>query len=712
MSINIAGSEIIVVPLGSDHSTSLYRAFGLVEQLTLARFPVRVMNFRECASNCAGKVVILQRIGVSPGLVDVFEKVKRNARVVLFDVDDYLFDVEHHPVGNRTSTQFEVDAMRYTASRSSGVICSTPNLAALVSRELKVPTYVRRNRLSQAALAVVDKLSPPRECKTIGYCCGSATHNNDFPVCIPALTKVLREARDWRLAVIGGSNLSLPSSFLEEFGKRVRLLPYVRFLDLLKLIHMKFSISIAPLKSSLFNSCKSEVKYLEASVVGVPSVCSAVGGYPEVVKHGETGFLAKDTSEWVAALQQLIASRGIAKNIGGQAYWACRESNHTGCAEDVQRLFMDKVVLPPVKKSIEAPAIIKGGKRLRILQYVWHVGHQWELHHLPHDFILASCASSNQWSYNTRPLRKNAKIVAESGLDFKSFDLAIIHFDEDVLCPELTLGVKHRGWGSQFVRWVENLQMPKVGICHGTPFRHGSYSGTYPGDPWEIDEVQRAKLVSFVGDMPVVVNSVRAQQEWGFCNSRVIYHGFDSSEYPITSGCEGTLTSVASFKARPWYVGAPFVRSVLDSGVALDYVGRGPIDGLRVVSAGESGGPVDNNEFAEAKFSAYKQLLAKYRVFFNPTWFSPMPRTRAEAMLCGECIVTTNFYDEDQWIRNGVNGFHSSDVEELIDVLKFLERNPDVASRVGLAGREFADREFSRDRYLDSWTKLIGEVVR
>ncbi len=57
-------------------------------------------------------------------------------------------------------------------------------------------------------------------------------------------------------------------------------------------------IFIAPLIDNQFNRCKSAIKYLEYSALGVPGVYSRLSPYSSVVKHGENGFLASTLEEW------------------------------------------------------------------------------------------------------------------------------------------------------------------------------------------------------------------------------------------------------------------------------------------------------------------------------------------------------------------------------------------------------------------------------
>jgi len=64
-------------------------------------------------------------------------------------------------------------------------------------------------------------------------------------------------------------------------------------------------IAIAPLKDIPFNRCKSNIKYLEASMLGIPTVASDVAPY-QCIKHGETGYLASNPRQFKKYLVWLI----------------------------------------------------------------------------------------------------------------------------------------------------------------------------------------------------------------------------------------------------------------------------------------------------------------------------------------------------------------------------------------------------------------------
>lgn len=332
---------------------------------------------------------------------------------------------------------------------------------------------------------------------------------------------------------------------------------------------------------------------------------------------------------------------------------------------------------------------------LRVLTYRWHVPHQYELFKLGADFTLVSDLGEDAcrwWDLGQRPMPANARFARWDEIDPSQFDLAILHFDENVLQAAADAPGVGADWGKTFRFLRRNLSIPCVGVCHGTPQADAP--------------AQRQALVDFLGGIPVVVNSHQALAEWGFENARVIWQGFDPAEFPCrpAPGLRAprilTLPGEATAE-RPGYRGADLLAQVSARLAA-------PLERLSVP---EPSLLLAGNAYADARFAHYVAALHSYDIYFNPTLRSPMPRSRGEAMLCGLVTVNADSHDVDRFIENGMNGFYAASSEELADQLGFLLADPARAWRIGQAGRETAIRLFHIDRYLDDWRRLIRDVL-
>jgi len=77
---------------------------------------------------------------------------------------------------------------------------------------------------------------------------------------------------------------------------------------------------LIPRLPSYFNKCKSNIKYLEASMLEIPVVASTFEDSPyNTIEDGKTGMLAKDEAEFRIKTEQLIKDKALRRQIGKNA---------------------------------------------------------------------------------------------------------------------------------------------------------------------------------------------------------------------------------------------------------------------------------------------------------------------------------------------------------------------------------------------------------
>ena len=126
----------------------------------------------------------------------------------------------------------------------------------------------------------------------------------------------------FRLKIISSAFVDIPG--VEVVKKRWRLEEEVADLQ-------SFDIGIMPLQDSLWTRGKCGYKILKYMGVGLPVVASPVGINTELVRHGETGFLAADVPAWRDALETLTADRALRARMGtgGRAQAVARYAQAT-----------------------------------------------------------------------------------------------------------------------------------------------------------------------------------------------------------------------------------------------------------------------------------------------------------------------------------------------------------------------------------------------
>lgn len=370
-----------------------------------------------------------------------------------------------------------------------------------------------------------------------------------------------------------------------------------------------------------------------------------------------------------------------------------------------------EAVADKLDQSPIAPFLLirSGTRRLRILTYHWHTTHQYELFKLPHDFYLVQGIGlpfNNAWDYERRPMPANARFINSNTLREQEYDLAILPFDENVLAPENCNGVIPPRWGACFQWFLDEISLPKIGICHGTPQFHGQYDASYAGgDLMRVIESERLRLVQAVKDFLVVCNSHQAQSEWAFHHSKTIWHGLEPQEFLLREEAANGILSLnrSALEGRPHYNGSFIWRETMHTPMQnLSSNGIKPKKPEKIQPGG--------NLYAQAKFRNYVDCLRSYSVYFNPTQRSPMPRTRTESMLCGLATVSLRNHDVDKFIVNGQNGFYGDTPEELREYLSYCLTHPRETFQMGKRARHSACEHFLLDRFLAEWTLLLRDL--
>jgi hypothetical protein len=92
-------------------------------------------------------------------------------------------------------------------------------------------------------------------------------------------------------------------------------------LDALPTEIARFAVNIAPLEAdNPFCEAKSELKFFEAALAGVPTIASPAGPFQRAIDDGVTGFLARTEDEWHAALTRLLTDGALRARMAQAAY--------------------------------------------------------------------------------------------------------------------------------------------------------------------------------------------------------------------------------------------------------------------------------------------------------------------------------------------------------------------------------------------------------
>ncbi|KAE8546981.1 glycosyltransferase [Marinobacter nauticus] len=132
---------------------------------------------------------------------------------------------------------------------------------------------------------------------------------------IVSLAVVVQKGGNLRLVVIGDGDHNGLSQQAEALGVRERVHFLGRRSDVADCLPA-FDIGILCSESEGFSN--SIVEYMRS---GLPVVCSSVGGNPEAVEHGVSGYLYNcgDTNELADSLMKLVLDENLRHKIGASA---------------------------------------------------------------------------------------------------------------------------------------------------------------------------------------------------------------------------------------------------------------------------------------------------------------------------------------------------------------------------------------------------------
>ncbi len=325
----LAPKALIVAELSIPQCT-LYRVRQKVRMLQAAGYETSVVSWTDTEGKAlcelqTSTLVVFYRVPYTQEVADLYAEARRLGLKVGFDIDDLVFDVEEYsrnsnvqalPEEQRRELLKGAELYRDALAAADYAIASTPRLAEYMRRYCKGRCYVVPNALNDSGIEAPFRFPLCRGGEVvIGYGSGTTTHDRDFEICAPALARILEEFPATVLVIHG--TLRLPAAF-DRFAARVRRVPFVPFSEYADAV-ARFDVNLAPLEPTVFNDCKSNIKFLEAARNGVPTVASPCAEFADAIKDGENGFLAANEEEWYKALRKLVESAELRRAAGDAA---------------------------------------------------------------------------------------------------------------------------------------------------------------------------------------------------------------------------------------------------------------------------------------------------------------------------------------------------------------------------------------------------------
>lgn len=241
----------------------------------------------------------------------VLERLKQAGKRIIYDLDDDIFHIPSHNPASRILAKDEQFAAMACMKSADVVTVTTGPLQMMLSSELgNEKVFLIPNALDpEDGWRKVSEIGSPDGKKRI-FWSGGATHAKDWEICFEAIKKVMSEKDDVFLVILG----FLPpifSNFLREkpFQGRIEYMSFSEpdtYFSLVK--HVAAEVGIAPLHNDTFNKSKSCIKFVEYSLIGMPTLASNVTPYDDAIYDRKSGFLVDDdSSSWYRALSEMLS---------------------------------------------------------------------------------------------------------------------------------------------------------------------------------------------------------------------------------------------------------------------------------------------------------------------------------------------------------------------------------------------------------------------
>jgi glycosyltransferase involved in cell wall biosynthesis len=347
-----------------------YRVEQKVRQLQFAGLKAQAFNQHDPipffqSLLLGARVAIFYRVPAFPNIIRAILTAKALGIPTYYEVDDLIFEAAHYPdtfesyEGQISKAEYNgllygVPLFNYAMGLCEHGIASTAPLASRVEQVVKShDCLVLRNGLDERSENAIDMgraPRPKRDTVAIFYGSGTKAHNSDFnEIAGSALLSALEKHANVRLIIVGYLRLS-PA--FDRFSSRILQLGFVTNLDQYWSLLAASDINLAVLAPGLMASCKSEIKWLEAAVLQVPSIVSGTATYREILEDGIDALIVDNAAAWTDALERLVVDRNLRRSIGAAAR---RKVLQNYSLENAAKVLRDGLGLPIGGQEFVAP---------------------------------------------------------------------------------------------------------------------------------------------------------------------------------------------------------------------------------------------------------------------------------------------------------------------------------------------------------------------
>jgi glycosyltransferase involved in cell wall biosynthesis len=305
----------------------------------------------------------------------------------------------------------------------------------------------------------------------------------------------------------------------------------------------------------------------------------------------------------------------------------------------------------------------------------WHVHGSYLLYllHTPHEFYLpvtpertdgyGGAGGNSPWTANVHEVPLEA--VKDLELDCVLFQ-SRKNFEED----------------QYQILSEQQRELPRIYLEHDPPREHPTDTRHWVDDPNTL-------LVHVTHFNNLMWDSSRTP-------TRVIDHGvIVPPDVHYTGEWERGVVVINNIHKRGRRLGFDIFEQVREQ-IPLDIFGIG---------SEEVGG------FGSIGLNELAQRVSRYRFFFNPIRYTSLGLAILEAMMYGMPVIGLATTELVTVIENDVNGYIDTDVDRLVERMRYLLDHPQEAQRLSKGAQQTAQQRFNIERFGRDWTDAIESAI-
>jgi L-malate glycosyltransferase len=278
---------------------------------------------------------------VTPFGPPIFEQLyTKIAKRIIYDIDDLVYLPESKSSANNLFAKLKGrNKPLFLMRKANHVITCTPYLDSFV-RKYNLHTTDISSTIDTDKYRPKESYSITSRKFVLGWS-GSHSTSKYLHLLHPVFKQLQQEGFLFKLLVMGDESFQIE-------GIEVDAVPWKESYEV-EVIN-RFDIGLYPLPDEQWVYGKSGLKALQYMAAGIPTVATALGANFRIIENDVNGYLAKNESDWLLYLKQLMKEEALRKRIGLKGAEVVEKYFSINAYKDIYLSILKNVINnPPIK---------------------------------------------------------------------------------------------------------------------------------------------------------------------------------------------------------------------------------------------------------------------------------------------------------------------------------------------------------------------------